>query len=135
MNKFRKIATLCMAFVCSVSLFALAACGGGEEKPESSAAQTESVTSSAEEGYTAYEFTVLNADGTNANGVFVQLCKGIEFCYAPVAVVDGKATYAAAPSADVYEIHILDTDCTTQLEFNGAATTTAEYGAITITLK
>lgn len=94
--------------------------------------------SSEQPTYTAYEFTVIGADGKPATGVSIQLCdiSNATVCYMPVAVdANGKAIYTPMgfPGEGVYEIHILKGS--EQVEFDGPTQTTNEYGAITLTLK
>ncbi|MBQ7830495.1 MAG: hypothetical protein IJ393_00290 [Clostridia bacterium] len=102
MNKFKKLATLCMALVFSLGLTAFAACGTdtSSNKESSSAVSSSSVSSEKESASSesasesssanssvdssssedvqpvdgAYVFVVKHADGSPAVGVGVQLC-------------------------------------------------------------
>ena len=87
--------------------------------------------------YTAYEFTLVYENGDPATDVSVQLCIGADMCFQPVkADSNGKVVYnpAGFPGADVYEIHLLNASYQA-VEFEGATTTTATYGAYTLTIK
>jgi len=129
MKLFKKIAVLCMALtLCFGAGAALTACGGNDE------------TSSSEQTVTAYTFTVLNADGTAAKDINVQLCVlgNAAACYMPMATdANGKVTYnpPGFPGEGEYEIHLLSKDLSTSLEFNGPVSTPTVYGEITLTLK
>lgn len=129
MKKIKKFAAICLATICCFAVGAcLTACGGKGDNSVSSEQPT----------YTAYEFTVIGADGKPATGVSIQLCdiSNATVCYMPVAVdANGKAIYTPMgfPGEGVYEIHILKGS--EQVEFDGPTQTTNEYGAITLTLK
>ena len=57
---------------------------------------------------------VKNADGTNADGYFVQLCyvneDGTEGCWSPVPVVNGECVYTYATKVGAYAVHVLNSD-------------------------
>ena len=115
--------------------FTAAACGGDTSETSSPQSSVEQTT----EGYT---FIVLNADGTPAQNVNVQLCVlgNAAACYMPVATdANGKVTYnpAGFPGAGEYEIHLLSQDLSTPtpLAFDGPVSTPTVYGEITLTLK
>ena len=139
MKLLKKLAILSMAFtLCFGAGAALTACGGNEEN--SSSVSSEASDNSAEQNLTAYEFTVLNADGSAATNVNVQLCvlgNGAA-CFMPVLTdKDGKASYnpTGFPGAGEYEIHLYDQTMTTSLEFDGTETTPTVFSKITLTLK
>ncbi len=119
MKLFKKLATFATALTLAFSFGAFTACG---------------------ETADSYTFTVKNADGTAATDVSVQLCTYAEDgslanCLMPIPVDEnGKCEYTYVTSADVYEIHILDSN-DVALEFNESNQTPAKYGEITITLK
>ena len=84
----------------------------------------------------AYEITVLNADGSAAKGVSVQLCiyenGKLGACLMPLAVgINGKVLYTA--EKNTYEIHVLDASYK-PLELKDHVITEAEYGEYTVTL-
>ena len=127
----KKFASILLAAFLSFGALALTACGG---KDESSSPATES---SATTEASVYKITVLNADGTPATNVKVQLCIVDESgklgaCLMPVAVnADGKVDYTA--DKNTYEIHVLDS-ANTPLELKEHVVTEAEYGEYTVTL-
>lgn len=152
MNRFKKLATLCIALLLGVGAAAFAGCGGNKTS-ESASVETNSTSSGSasasdnEQTAEAYVFTVLNADGTPAN-VAIKLCEmttGI--CYMPVNTDEnGVVVYDKVPDKGVYEIQILAIDeegnlamdeefNNIVLEFEGEANTPDEYGAITLKLK
>ena len=93
--------------------------------------------SSASIELSAYKITVLNADGTPAKDVKVQLCVVDESgklgaCLMPVAVnADSKVDYTA--DKNTYEIHVLDASMK-PLELKEHVVTEAAYGEYTVTL-
>ena len=118
-----------MALMLSFGTGAMISACGGDNGNGTSSEQTEN----------AYIFTVLNADGTAAVGVNVQLCAlgNASVCYMPVATdANGKANYAPMgfPGAGEYEIHLLD-EYNHPLEFDGPVSTPTIYSEITLTLK
>ena len=125
MKLFKKLATLTMALgFCFGAGATVAACGGNEQ------------TTSA----IAYEFIILNADGSAAEGVNVQLCVlgNAATCYMPIAAdAHGKVIYTPAgfPGKGEYEIHLLSADYSTSLEFDGPVSTPTIYSTIILTLK
>jgi len=139
MKKFAKLASIVLAAFLSFGVLALTACGGGEDSPESSAPVTESsvaIESSETAEANAYEITVLNADGSAASGVSVQLCiyedGKLGACLMPQAVgANGKVSYTA--EKNTYEIHVLDASYK-PLELKDHVVTDAEYGEYTVTL-
>ena len=126
----KKIVSIFLAVFLSFGSLALTACGGKEE----SSSATES---SASIELSAYKITVLNADGTPAKDVKVQLCVVDESgklgaCLMPVAVnADGKVDYTA--DKNTYEIHVLDASMK-PLELKEHVVTEATYGEYTVTL-
>ncbi len=131
MKKFAKLASIILAAFLSFGILALTACGG-KDNSESSAPAESSATTEA----SAYEITVLNADGTAASGVSVQLCiyedGKLGACLMPQAVgANGKASYTA--EKNTYEIHVLDASYQ-PLELKEHVVTEAEYGEYTVTL-
>ena len=129
MKLFKKIAMVTMALMLSFGTGAMISACGGDNGNGTSSEQTEN----------AYIFTVLNADGTAAVGVNVQLCAlgNASVCYMPVATdANGKANYAPMgfPGAGEYEIHLLD-EYNHPLEFDGPVSTPTIYSEITLTLK
>ena len=135
MKAFRKLAILGMTLALCFGAGAAVACGGntGDSSTNSSTEQTAQ----------AYEFTVLNADGSAAANINVQLCvlnsAGEQTaCYMPVLTdANGKASYnpVGFPGAGEYVIHLLPQDMSTQLEFTGPVTTPTIFSEITLTLK
>jgi hypothetical protein len=112
--------------------FTAAACGGDTDETSNTQSSVEQTT----EGYT---FIVLNADGTPAQGVNVQLCVlgNAAACYMPIATdASGKVIYnpMGFPGAGEYEIHLFDLNMSA-LEFTGPVSTPTVYGEITLTLK
>ena len=94
---------------------------------------------SVEQTATAYEFTVLNADGTPAKDINVQLCVlgNAAACFMPVATdANGKVTYnpMGFPGEGEYEIHLFDLSMNA-LAFTGPVSTPTVFGEITLTLK
>ena len=135
MKLFKKLAimTMALAFCCGGA--ALTACGGGDDTKDSSTPTESSVEQTAE----AYTFTVLNADGSAAANVNVQLCAlgNASVCYMPMATdTNGKVTYnpMSFPGKGEYEIHLFDASMNA-VEFDGPVTTPTVYGEITLTLK
>ena len=130
MKVLKKIAVLSMALMfCFGAGAMLTACGDSKDN-----------SSSVEQAATAYEFIVLNADGTPAKNVSVQLCTlGNEpACYMPITTdANGKVTYnpIGFPGEGEYEIHLLNQDLSASLEFNGPVTTPTISSKITLTLK
>lgn len=132
MNKFKKLATLCMALVFSAGMTAFVACGTDKtSSKESSSAAVSSVasskddassssaaTSSPEDSSTgsvdpvdgAYVFVVKHANGSPANDVCVQLCTADnQFCMNPVnADANGKVVYESVASEYVIHIYAVD---------------------------
>ena len=131
MKKFAKLASIILAAFLSFGILALTACDG-KDNSESSAPAESSATTEA----SAYEITVLNADGTAASGVSVQLCiyedGKLGACLMPQAVgANGKVSYTA--EKNTYEIHVLDASYK-PLELKDHVVTDAEYGEYTVTL-
>lgn len=138
MKFLKKLAILATALTLCLGASALfTACGGGNNSSSSSSAS--SVESSVETPATAYKFIVLNADGTPAKDINVQLCTaGATMCFMPMLTdANGVVEYAPMgfPGEGEYEIHLFTADMTTPLEFNGSATTPATFNTITLTLK
>lgn len=110
-----------------------------ESSVASSSVEESSVESSAELPATAYTFIVLNADGTPAANVQVQLCMlgNSAACFMPMPTNEnGIVEYTAMgfPGEGEYEIHLLDASYA-PLEFNGPVSTPTVYSTITLTLK
>ncbi len=128
MKLFKKLAVLCMALtLCFGAGAALTACGGNTED------------SSTEQTAECYVFTVLNADGTAAKDINVQLCvlDNAAACYMPMATdANGKISYTPIgfPGEGEYEIHLFDLSMK-PLEFTGPVSTPTVFGEITLTLK
>ena len=125
MKKFAKLASIILAAFLSFGILALTACGGKDNSESSAPAES-----------SAYEITVLNADGTAASGVSVQLCiyedGKLGACLMPQAVgANGKVSYTA--EKNTYEIHVLDASYQ-PLELEEHVVTEAEYGSYTVTL-
>ena len=130
MKLFKKIAMVTMALMLSFGAGAMISACGGDNGNGTSSEQTAN----------AYTFIVLNADGTAAVGVNVQLCVlgNSAACFMPVAAdANGKVVYSPAgfPGAGEYEIHLLSADYSTSLEFDGPVSTPTIYSEITLTLK
>ena len=130
MKLFKRLAMMAMALgFCFCAGATVAACGGDNGNGTSS-----------EQTTNAYTFIVLNADGSAAEGVNVQLCVlgNSAACFMPVAAdANGEVVYTPTgfPGAGEYEIHLLSADYSTSLEFNGPVTTPTIYSTITLTLK
>ena len=135
MKLFKSLAIFTMALgFC----FAAGACGGDTDSTSSTPSNS-STQSSVEQTTDAYVFTVLNADGSAAQGVNVQLCVlgNSAACFMPVATdANGKVSYnpMGFPGAGEYEIHLFDLSMQ-PLEFDGPVSTPTVYGEITLTLK
>ena len=135
MKFLKKLAILCMALTLCAGFTSLTACGGTGTSTESSA--------NGETKYSpddvipvptdkaGYYFKVINADGTPAKDVKVQLCQGDKMCFDAVAVdANGDVCYVPTPGAGEYDIHVLGGEWgTDNIEFTGATTTTATYPA------
>lgn len=165
MKQLKKLAALCLAITCAfgVAITATACNFGGENSAsgsttnsssaESSTASSSTVDSSTADSSTAdsstedsstadptdaYVFYVKNADGTPATNILLQLCVG-DTCY-PIDWLDKNGRIASSQKkgapleAGVYDIHLLR-DGITELEFDGPATTSANFEIITLTLK
>lgn len=133
MNKFKKLATLCMALVFSVGLTAFAACGtdtssskesssansvASSVEMNSSSASSEATSSSSDAGSSdtvapvdgAYVFVVKHADGRAADDVCVQLCTADNsFCLQP-SIADANGKVVCAGDAAEYVIHVYAVD-------------------------
>lgn len=133
MKIFKKIAALCMAISLCVGVGALAtSCGGGDNDASSSQQQNET---------TGYLFKVVNADGSAASDVYVQLCDGVSgICYGNVAVDEtGSVLYNSTtakdfPGAGVYDIHVLGGEFMDDFPFDGPTATPEAYSTETIVL-
>ncbi len=85
----------------------------------------------------AYTFTVKYEDGTAAENVTVQLCKGTDFCDSKMATTDaeGKAELVPTNGADEYDIHIWAAGMKKEYEVTKTEKTPAEYGDVEVTIK
>lgn len=145
MKLFKKLAILCATLSLCVGFAAFASCGSNADS--SSDNPTESSTPSTDEttkvnpddvipvpdGAAGYYFKVINADGTPAKDVKVQLCVGLDLCYTPVAVdANGDVYYApnGFPGAGVYDVHVLGGEWgDEQMSFDGVTQTPDAYPA------
>ena len=112
--------------------FTAAACGGNTDETSNTQSSVEQTT----EGYT---FIVLNADGTPAQNVNVQLCVlgNAASCFMPMPTdANGEVEYTPErfPGEGEYEIHLLSATYEA-LEFTGPVSTPTTFGTITLTLK
>lgn len=113
MNIFKKLAGICMAISLCLGVCAFTACGnnndGGFQAKEN-----------------AYNFRVVNADGTAATGYQVQLCTADQTTCYPGVAVDGEGYCAYTCPEGVYEIHLLpaDTEFTSNPELTPATYST-----------
>ena len=135
MKIFKKVATLTIALLFACGLGAFAACDNSGDSI------TSDVSTNSEESktYTAYEFVVLNADGTKAaDGYQVQLCNvetGLCISYfAPV--VNGICIYehALITAPDAYDVHLYTADYQ-EIALKETVRTSADaFGEYTLTL-
>ena len=135
MKLLKKLAILASAIV--LCLGAGACMGGGSS---SSASSSAAISSSDETPATVYTFIVLNADGTPAKDINVQLCVlgNDAACFMPIPTNEnGVVEYnpTGFPGEGEYEIHLFTLDMTTSLTFDGPVSTPTIYGTITLTLK
>ena len=135
MKKIGKLAILGLSLTLAFGFSAFTACKDNNEE-SSSVSSSVSEESSTPATQTGYKFTVLNADGTPAANRMILLCQD-ENCFQPVTTdANGIAVYKVNQGAGVYDIHVLnEADPSAYDEFDGPATTPAEYGEITLTLK
>ncbi len=150
MKKIAKLASIILAAFLSFGVLAFTACGGKDnsesntptESSVSTGTNSSTPSNSSEESsggvveLGSYEITVLNADGSAAKDVFVQLCiyenGSLGACLMPVAVgVNGKVSYTAEEKT--YEIHVLNASYQ-PLELEEHVITEAAYGSYTVTL-
>ncbi len=133
MKQLKKLAALCLAITCAFGVAITAtACNGGTES---------SASSSTAEQTDAYVFYVKNADGTPAGtNIFLQVCiGGLEGTCFPIGNLDENGRIASSQKkgapleAGVYDIHLLRDG--EELAFDGPTTTSANFEAITLTLK
>ena len=130
MEKIKNIATFCLTFLLSFSIGAFATACNEEET--SSSHSTSSASSEQTETQNAYTFTVVYQDGTPAEGMMVQICKGNDLCLAPVSTnAQGIAVVETSFGEFEYDIHILNLP--TGYTFSPEKTP-ATYGEIVITL-
>ena len=102
MKLLKKIAIFAMSITLCLGASALVtACGGGSSSSSSTASSVESTTSSTQSSEeapaNAYNFIVLNSDGTPAKDVNVQLCMLGDgaACFMPMLTdANGKVAYA-----------------------------------------
>ena len=135
MKVFKKVATLTMALLFACGLGAFAACDNSGDSITSDV----STTSEASKEYTAYEFVVLNADGTKvADGYQVQLCNAdngtcINY-FAPV--VNGICVFehASVTTPGSYDVHLFNADYE-EVPLKAEIRTSADaFGEYTLTL-
>ncbi len=133
MKVFKKLAGLCLALTLCSGICAFAACG--ESDPADS---TPSVNNPV--GATGYKFKIVNADGTPASNVGIQLCTlkpdgTLDLCKAPV-MVDAKGEVLYEVEAMVYEIHVFDYSTgSAHMNYESETTTTsATYNSDVIVL-
>lgn len=131
MKFFKKLAILTMAIALTFSVGGLVACDNGETSTPSSSTEQPAAVS-------AYKFKVVNADGSAAADVQVQLCKGEDFCAMPVMTdANGVVEYPFPNgTADAYSIHVWDKEMANEYTISSNALTSADYngGEIVITL-
>ena len=136
MKVFKKVATLTMALLFACGLGAFAACDNSGDSITSDV----STTSEASKEYTAYEFVVLNADGTKAaDGYQVQLCNvnadgSLGSCLQPIAIANGVCVYTNVTEKGVYEAHVLNADFETVALKETVRTSADAFGEYTLTL-
>ena len=121
MNKFKKLATLCMALALSVGMSIFVACNNGTESSADTSVES-SVSSSVEtssedneqEPTDCYKFIVVDEQGNPMANVGIQLCLADNsICYMPVMTnEDGICYYGAEtiknfPGAGEYVVHIV----------------------------
>ena len=112
MKVFKKVATLAMALLFACGLGVFAACDNSGD----SIVSDNSTTSETSKDYTAYQFVVLNADGTKAaDGYQVQLCNvnedgSLGSCLQPIAIANGVCVYTNVTEKGIYEAHVLNAD-------------------------
>lgn len=131
MKLFKKLAILCATISLCVGFSAFAACGGS--KNNSAPTYTINDVVPAPSSDAGYYFKIVNADGTPAKDVKIQLCKGTEMCFEPIALdASGNALYNpnGFPGAGVYDIHVLGGEWgDEQLSFDGVQTTPDAFPA------
>jgi hypothetical protein len=135
MKFLKKLAILCTALTLCVGFASFTACGGNNNSAGSSV--SEETKYSPDDVITAptdkagYYFKVINADGTPAKNVKVQLCKGSEMCFDPIAVdANGDVCYVPNAGVGEYDIHVLGGEWgTDEMSFTGAEKTPATYPA------
>lgn len=135
MKLIKKIALICASLTLCAGVCSMTACLG-DDSSSSSATSSVETSSEATAAATSFKFKVLNANGTPATNVSVQLCIDTT-CYAPVQTdANGEVSYTSPAGEVVHEIHILDAE-NNQVEFDGATETGATYNteAIVLTLK
>ena len=134
MKFLKKLAILCMTLTLCVGFASLTACGGGNSTDNTASSETTYSPDDvipAPTDKAAYYFKVINENGTPAKDVKVQLCKGDEMCFDPIAVdANGDVCYVPNAGAGEYDIHVLGGEWgTDQLTFTGAAKTPVSYPA------
>lgn len=148
MNKFKKLATLCMALMLSVGLSVFAACNNSASSSEDVSSDVESVEVSSEaesegeeeaEPTDCYKFIAVDEQGNPMANVGIQLCTADNsMCYMPVNTnSEGICYYGAEtiedfPGAGAYVVHIVP-------EIPGYTideiVTPTSYGEVTVVLK
>ena len=84
-----------------------------------------------------YTFIVKYENGTAAENLTVQLCKGDTYCDSKMATTDadGKAELTHTNGADEYDIHVWSADMTVQYEITDTEKTPSSYGTVEVTVK
>ena len=135
MKAFKKLATLSMAVLMAFGVSALAACDKGGD----SASTPSSTTSETTKTYTCYEFVVVNADGTKADGeYYVQICDAVtNLCisyFAPVTNGVCVYTHTKVTEPGAYTVHLYDAE-RSEVTLKEAVTTSADaFGEYTLTI-
>ena len=121
MKLFKKLALLCTALTMVVGFGAMTACGGGGSDD----------SSSVETPATAYTITVLNANGSKAQDVMVQVCTAdMTMCLMPIPV-DANGTAIISADEKEYVVHVWDSMMSQEYSLQGNHTVTA-YGSYTV---
>ena len=153
MNKFKKLATLCMALMLSVGVSVFAACNNSASSSEDVSSDVESVEVSSEvesegeeeaEPTDCYKLIIVDEEGNPIPNVQIQLCEAENpsVCFMPIkANADGICYYGngmmtianmelSGFSAGAWEIHVLDAGYTLD-----RTVTPTTYGEVSVVLK